>query len=190
MTSQAQRPMSSAEFLAFERNQAEKHEYLDGTVRAMAGASLAHNLIMGNLFARLYNHGAGQACTVLPSDMRLGLPTQNSYVYPDIMVVCGELQFLDAEQDTLLNPVLIIEILSPSTESYDRGKKAQAYRGIPSLKEYLLVSQHKVHIEHVVRYGPHQWLLTEHTVLQTHIQLGSMNYTLQLQDVYQKVFAL
>lgn len=179
--------MTVEEYLAFERRQELKHEYLAGEVRAMSGASAAHNIIVGNTFARLYNHVLERDCTVFPSDMRLGLIDQDMYLYPDIMVVCGELQFRDTEQDTLLNPILIIEVLSPSTEQYDRGKKSQYYRSIPSLQEYLLIAQDTPYIEHFVRYGEHQWLLTEITDAQGSIQLASLKYTLRVADLYAKV---
>lgn len=98
-----------AAYLAFERAATQRHEYVDGSVCAMSGASVAHNLIVGNIFARLYNHMLDQDCAVFASDMRLGLMQQESYFYPDFMVVCGDLQFADTQQDKLINPVLIIE---------------------------------------------------------------------------------
>jgi Uma2 family endonuclease len=187
MTAQTHVQMTVAEYLAFERAHEQKHEYIDGYVRAMSGASVAHNIIVSNTLARLHNHVLERDCTVFPSDMRLGLVEQKSYVYPDIMVVCGELQFADAEQDTLVNPIIIIEVLSPSTEQYDRGKKSQYYRTIPSLQEYLLIAQDEPYVEHFVRYAEHQWLLTEITAGQGSVHLVTINYTLQLEDIYKRV---
>ncbi|WP_133117028.1 Uma2 family endonuclease, partial [Candidatus Viridilinea mediisalina] len=187
MTVQPHAQMNAAAYLAFERAATQRHEYVDGSVRAMSGASVAHNIIVGNIFARLHQHTLAQGCTVFASDMRLGLVEQESYFYPDIMVVCGDLQCADTQQDTLLNPILIVEVLSPSTEQYDRGKKSHYYRSIPSLREYLLIAQDQAYLEHVVRYGPHQWLITEITDQQAEIHLVSVDYTLRLQDVYAKV---
>lgn len=187
MTAPASLSMTVDEYLAFERNHEGKHEYIAGHVYAMSGASAAHNIITANTLAGLHTHVRQRNCTVFPSDMRLGIPNQKLYVYPDIMVVCGDVQFGDHEQDTLLNPVIIIEVLSPSTEQYDRGTKAQYYRTIPSLQEYLLISQEERYIEHFVRYSEHQWLLSEITDEQGSIYLASIEYTMHLDEVYEKV---
>lgn len=109
------------------------------------------------------------------------------YTYPDVTVVCGEMEFEDNEQDTLLNPTLIVEVLSPSTEKYDRGKKSQYYRTIPSLKEYLLVTQDGQHIEHFVRYAENQWLFSEVSHAENVVHLASIDCTLTLAAVYEKV---
>jgi Uma2 family endonuclease len=187
MTAPASFIMTVDEYLAFERNHEEKHEYIAGHVYAMSGASAAHNIITANTLAGLHGHVRQRNCTVFPSDMRLGIPNQKLYVYPDIMVVCGDVQFGDNEQDTLLNPVIIIEVLSPSTEQYDRGTKAQYYRSIPSLQEYLLIAQEDRYIEHFVRYSEHQWLLSEITDDQGSVYLASIEYTIQLDEVYEKI---
>jgi len=187
MTAQPNQLMTVSAYLAFERSSDLKHEYLNGEVLAMAGASAAHNIITANLLASLHTQVRRRNCTVFPSDMRLGILQQGIYVYPDIMVVCGELVFGDTEQDTLTSPAIIIEVLSSSTETYDRGKKSQHYRTIPSLQEYLLVAQDAQHIEHFVRYSAHQWLFSEVTKERGKLQIASIDCTLQLEDVYDKV---
>jgi Uma2 family endonuclease len=187
MTLQASPFMTVEEYLAFERDHEVKHEYIAGHVHAMSGASAAHNIIAANTLVALHNHVRQRNCIVFPSDMRLGIPDQDIYVYPDIMVVCGDVQFGDNEQDTILNPVIIIEVLSPSTEQYDRGTKAQYYRSIPSLQEYLLIAQEERCLEHFVRYSEHQWLLSEITDDQGSVYLTSIDYTIQLDEVYEKI---
>lgn len=184
LTAQPPPFMTVEAYLAFERNSETKHEYLAGDIFAMSGASAAHTIIMGNIFASLHNQVRERPCTVFPSDMRLGLIQQHIYVYPDIMVVCGDLQFADNARDTLTNPIVIIELLSPSTEQYDRRKKSQYYRMIPSLQEYLLVAQDEPYIEHFVRYSEHQWLFSEMT--QGEVQLVSIDCFLRIADVYAK----
>jgi Uma2 family endonuclease len=187
MTAQPKQFMTTEQYLIFERQSETKHEYLSGEILAMAGASAAHNIITGNILASLHNQLRQQNCTIFPSDMRLRLFQQNAYVYPDIMVICGSIEFDDAEQDTVLNPILIVEVLSPSTEQYDRGKKSQYYRMIPSLQEYLLIAQDELYIEHFIRYSEHQWLFSEATQDRRMLQLSSINCSLIIDDVYNKV---
>ncbi|WP_129626324.1 Uma2 family endonuclease [Candidatus Oscillochloris fontis] len=187
MTMQPIRIWSSEEYLAFERTSEVKHTFFDGVIVAMAGASAAHNIITANIVASLHFQVRQRNCTVFPSDMRLKIETTRTYTYPDIMVVCGDIQYAHEAQDTLENPTVIIEVLSPSTEIYDRGKKAQIYRTIPSLQEYLLVAQDGQHVEHFVRYAEHQWLFTECADAQTPIMLPSIECTLLFEDIYAKV---
>jgi Uma2 family endonuclease len=187
MTAQTNQKMSVAEYLNFERKSEIKHEYIAGDVLSMSGASAAHNVITANALASLHRQVLQRNCTVFPSDMRVGIIQQNIYVYPDVTVVCGTIEFGDAEQDTVLNPTVIIEVLSPSTENYDRGKKSQYYRTIPSLQEYLLIAQGEYYIEHFVRYSEHQWLFSEVMQEQGSLHLASIDCTLQLQDIYNKV---
>jgi Uma2 family endonuclease len=186
MTAQMQ-TMTVEEYLVFERGQEQKHEYIAGQVLAMSGASAAHNIITGNTLAALHTHLRRRDCTVFPSDMRLGIIDHDVYLYPDVMVVCGELQFGDQAQDTILNPIIIVEVLSRSTEQYDRGTNSQYYRTIPSLQEYLLIAQDTQYVEHFVRYSPHQWLLSEISDVQGSIYLASIDYTVHLADIYSRV---
>lgn len=187
MSVQTHTNMSVAEYLAFERSSETKHEYIAGRILAMSGASAAHNVITANTLANIHRQVSERNCTVFPGDMRLGIVPQNIYVYPDITVVCGDVEFSDAEQDTLLNPTVIIEVLSPSTENYDRGKKSHYYRAIPTLQEYLLIAQDEPYIEHFVRYSAHQWLFSEVTAEQGSVHLASIDCTLQLKDIYNNI---
>jgi Uma2 family endonuclease len=172
-------------YLAFDRASDEKHEFIDGNVCAMTGASENHNLINVNITIALGIQFRGRPCKLYANDMRVRLPSHN-YVYPDIAVVCGEAQLEDEHLDTLLNPTVIIEVLSPSTESYDRGKKFEHYRALESLQEYLLVSQEQAHIERYIRQED-GWLLTEAKGMEASIELSSIGCTLTLADVYDKV---
>ena len=122
------------EYLRLERASQEKHEYFKGEIFAMTGATENHNIIAGSTFAALYSELRKKPCQIYPSDMRVRIPATGLYTYPDISVVCGTPEFEDDGLDTLLNPTVIIEVLSPSTEPYDRGKKFQHYRTIPTLK--------------------------------------------------------
>jgi len=179
--------MSPDEFLLFERAADERHEYRDGYVVAMSGAKRNHNKVSTNLSGLLWQHLKGMDCENYSNDMRVWVPKSRLYTYPDIVVVCGEPEFIDDEFDTLLNPVLIIEILSDSTESYDRGEKFQSYRSIPTLREYILVAQYRPQIEKYVKHGDGFWMLSEAAGLENSIELESINYNLSLAEVYDKV---
>jgi Uma2 family endonuclease len=179
--------MTPEEFLAFERASDEKHEYRDGEVVAMSGAKRAHNLISLNIGSGLHASLKNKDCETYMSDMRVFVPSVRLYTYPDIVVVCGEPKFIDDEFDTLTNPLLLIEILSDSTEGYDRGQKFQNYRSIESLDEYVLVSQNAARIEKYVKHGDGFWLLSEAAGLDGSITLTSIDCTISLADVYAKV---
>jgi Uma2 family endonuclease len=174
-------------YLAFERASDQRHEYLNGQVYAFAGASANHNLIAGNTFASLHAQLRQRTCTVYPSDMRLKVSHTGLYTYPDISVVCGTPQLEDDQRDTLLNPTLIVEVLSPSTESYDRGRKFQHYRMLESLREYLLIAQDSIRIEHYTRQANGQWLLADVSQPDGSLELSSIGCTLLVADVYEKV---
>ena len=179
--------MSPQEFLVFEREADEKHEYRDGEIIAMSGAKRNHNKVSTNLSGLLWQHFKGKDCENYSNDMRVWVPKTRLYTYPDIVVVCDKPEFLDDKFDTLLNPVLIIEILSDSTESYDRGEKFQSYRSIPTLKEYLLVAQYGPHLDKYVKHGDGFWMLSEASGLDGSITLETIDCPLSLGDVYNKV---
>ena len=175
------------EYLARERQAEYKSEYIDGEVVAMTGASRRHNLIATNIIISLGQQLKGLPCELYPSDMRVYIPATNKYTYPDVVAVCEEPQFEDSYIDTLLNPGLIIEVLSDSTEAYDRGKKFRDYRSIDSLAEYILVAQDESRIEQYLRQADGNWLLTERRFLEDIVTLASIQCTLALRDVYDKV---
>ncbi len=172
------------EYLALERRGEGKHEYLAGQLVAMVGASFRHNLIQTRVLASLYQQLRGRPCEVTPSDLRVAIGALGVYTYPAVTVVCGEPQFEDAEQDTLLNPTLLVEILSPSTESYDRGEKFERYRLIPTFREYLLIAPDRPLVEHYLRQPGDRWALATSGQLGDVVALDAIGCTLALADVY------
>jgi Uma2 family endonuclease len=186
MVANAHKKWTVEEYLAFERQSEERHEYFDGEIFAMSGASEQHILITGNTFSSLLVQLRKRPCKVYPIDMRVKV-TPIKYTYPDISVVCGEPQFEGPTADMLLNPTVIVEVLSPSTEIYDRGKKLDYYQTLESLQEYLLIAQDMVRIEHYVRQTTGGWFYSQEKSLESVIELPSINCTLTLSDVYDKV---
>lgn len=179
--------LTPEEYLALERTADIKSEYLDGEMFAMSGASRWHNLITGNLTGELSTQLKKCPCEVYSSDLRVHIPATGLYTYPDVAVVCGEPRFEDEQLDTLLNPRILVEVLSPTTEGYDRGKKFEHYQSIDSLAEYLLVDQTRPRVEHYVRQDGNQWLLTVFEGLQATVTLPSIQCGLALAEVYDKV---
>src|SRR5439155_11928006 len=173
------------EYLALERKADYKSEYANGQVIAMAGVSRSHNLIAGNLYREVSQQLRGRPCEAYISDMRVKVSRTGLYTYPDVVVVCGEIHFEDVHNDTLLNPTMIVEVLSASTEAYDRGEKFAHYRRLESLQEYLLVAQDKVRIEHYVRQGT-KWVLSELSDLNDTVPLATIDCAITLRDVYDK----
>lgn len=186
MSSVAEKWLSPAEYLALERLAEYKSEYCNGQVFAMSGASRAHNLITGNLAGTVGNHLKGRPCEMYIADMRVKVAASGLYTYPDVAVACPPIQLEDEHSDTLLNPSVIIEVLSPSTEKYDRGEKFAHYRRLASLQEYVLVAQDRMRVEHYLRDGEH-WILTELNQPETVLELPSIECQVPLRDIYDKV---
>jgi len=179
--------LTAEEYLAQERVAKYKSEFFQGGVFAVAGASRAHNVLVGRLLGEIYVHlkSNRKSCTVYPSDMRLHIPENSLYTYPDLTVVCGREYFLNDESDTLLNPVLIAEVLSKSTEAYDRGDKFRLYRSIESLREYLLVDTKKISVEVHRKNADGFWLLAgESQSLAGYVRLETIGMQLNMNDVY------
>ena len=185
-TAAAQALFTPEEYLARERKALTKSEYRNGQVHAMPGASRAHNLITVHISGELYIQLRERSCEVYPSDMRVKVSAAGLYTYPDVIVVCDEPRFEDTHFDTLLNPTVLIEVLSPSTAAYDRGEKFASYQKLDSLCEYVLVSQDSVRIEHYLRQGQ-EWDLTEFHSLVDVCQLPSIGCELSLKAIYAKV---
>jgi Uma2 family endonuclease len=181
------RRLSPAGYLALERAAETRSEYLDGEVFAMAGASRRHNLITANVIARLGLQLERRPCEVYPSDMRVTVPATGLYTYPDVVVVCEEPRFEDAELDTLLNPTLLVEVLSGTTAGYDRGAKFDHYRAIESLREVLFVAQDRVHVVRYERQEDDTWLLSETRESGDRVLLPSIDAELRIAQVYAKV---
>lgn len=187
MSSQVKIHYAPNEYLALERQAEHKSEYFNGEIFAMTGASRRHNLVAGNVFAALHLQLRKRPCEIYPSDMRVKVSPTGLYTYPDVVVVCGEPLFDDEQRDTLLNPTVLVEVLSKSTASYDRGEKFEHYRKLASLLEYLVIAQNKYHVEHYMRQQDNQWLLAETDDIQQTVHLSSIECDLALTDIYDKV---
>jgi Uma2 family endonuclease len=184
-----------SEYLTMERAADERHEYLDGYVYAMAGESPAHGQICVNLIISLGTHLRGGPCQMFTKDMKVYCPAPqgrspfaNLFAYPDLVVICGAMQFHDEGQDVLLNPTLIIEVLSPSTEAFDRGNKFYRYSaGLPTLTHYVLVAQEQPRIDHYHREAGGLWTLRMVAGLEEWLHVESLGWTAALADVYERV---
>jgi Uma2 family endonuclease len=186
MSSQPKIYLTPEEYLAIERKAEERHEYVDGEMVAMTGASRKHNVIVFNISREISQQLKGRPCEGYASDMRVRVPSTRLYTYPDVVVVCGEPQFEDDSVDTLTNPTLVIEVLSESTELYDRGKKFGFYRTIESLAEYLLVAQDEYKVEQYVKQSDERWLLSDYRSLEDVVELASIQCQLALREAYDK----
>jgi len=186
MSSQPKTRLTAQEYLALEREAEYKSEYYKGEVFAFAGASLQHNLIAVNVLATIHGQLRGGPCSAFPGDMRITIPQTPHYAYADVVIVCGQPQLDDDFKDNLLNPIVIIEVLSPSTERYDRGTKFESYQRIASLMEYVLVSQDRPRVEQFFRQPDGRWLYSE-TSAEGIIKLTSIECDLLLKDIYDKV---
>ncbi|MDT7808798.1 MAG: hypothetical protein QOJ70_2611 [Acidobacteriota bacterium] len=175
------------EYLAAERLSETRSEYLDGGVYPMTGAKIDHIRVVANLTTELVTQLRGRRCDVLASEMKVRLPDSRKFFYPDLSVVCGEPQFHDDRRDIILNPVLVIEVLSESTEAFDRGAKFHAYQTLDSLEEYVLVAQDRPIIEQYVRSEGGKWTYTSAEGLESSLTLPSVECTLNLSAVYDKV---
>ncbi len=187
MSRPAEQFITAADYLAMERQSPSKSEYLNGRIYAMSGASRNHNRITFNLARRIGNQLDGKPCQGYVSDMRVKVSPTGLYTYPDVVVVCGEPRFEDDQVDTLLNPKVIIEVLSESTEKYDRGEKFTHYRALESVTDYLLVAQHQPCIESFHRQADGSWLYSVAQGLEAHIDIAAISCTLRLEEVYERV---
>lgn len=188
MTAAARQRLTAEEYLARERAAEYRSEYFDGEIFAMAGASPEHSLIVGNLAAVLVPQLRGRPCRVHPGDLRVKVSETGLYTYPDLLVVCGESRFEDDRRDTLLNPVLVVEVLSRSTEAYDRGAKFAHYASIESLQEYVLVAQDQPRIERFLRQETAgDWLYAPLSGSEATLHLPSIDCRLPLAEAFDKV---
>jgi len=174
------------EYLALERNAEFKSEYIDGRIVAMTGASAPHAFICANVVGELRARLRSGPCRAFVNDIRVQIGDGRRYTYPDIVAYCGEASYRDGVLDTLTNPVLILEVLSPTTEAYDRGEKFQHYRTIESLREYVLVAQDKPLVERYVRHGEF-WTLSTIRALDAEVELTSVGCAIPLREIYENV---
>lgn len=175
------------EYLELERQSETKHEYWHGEIYAMAGASKRHTLIAANVIASLHSQLKGRTCSVHTGDLRVKVSPTGLYTYPDVVVMCDNPQYDDRVQDTVSNPTVVVEILSKSTESYDRGVKFEHYRTLESLTDYLLISQESASIEHRMRQPDNRWLLSIYQGLDSVVPIPSIGCELSLSEVYERI---
>ena len=187
MSAQLKYKLTADDYLAIEREAEYKSEFYNGEMFAMAGASRAHVIIVSNLVAELRQKLKHRSCNVYSNDLRLRITATDLYTYPDVIVACGQQFFADNQKDTLLNPTLIIEVLSDSTKDYDRGGKFAHYRKLDSLQEYILVAQDEAHIERYVRMSDGNWMFSEMDGLETTLQLTSIECEIPAAEIFDKV---
>jgi Uma2 family endonuclease len=177
---------SIQEYLEMENEALEKHEYYKGEIFAMSGAGARHNIISVNIIASLHHSLKGKSCQPYGSDMRIHIPENTLFTYPDISIICGDIVNPKEDENTATNPTVIVEILSPSTKNYDRGVKFMLYRAIPTLKEYILIEAESIHVEQFAINKEGLWQLKEYSNLEDKMVLESLGIILLLNDVYDR----
>lgn len=177
---------SIAEYLQMENEAVEKHEYYKGEIFAMSGAGNRHNIISINIIVSLANSLKGKSCQPFGSDMRIHIPENTLFTYPDISVICGDIINPDEDENSATNPTVIFEILSPSTRNYDRGVKFMLYRAIPTLKEYILVEAESIHVEQFAINKEGLWQLKEFSSQDDQLSIDALNVNLQLKEIYDR----
>lgn len=187
MQAEEKKKYSPEEYLELEINSQERHEYIDGDIVLMAGGMPNHNRIILNIGAALNIALKRQSYDVFVTDQRLWIPRKRIYTYPDVMVIQGELQLQEGRKDTITNPIMIAEVLSDSTEAYDRSGKFAAYRTIPTFQEYLLIDQYNLHVEQYYKTEPRKWIFSEYDGEEALLTLGSVLFEISLVDLYDKV---
>ena len=178
---------SPEEYLELEIPSVDKHEYIDGEIRLMPGGMPNHNRIVNNLSAALNFAFKGKSYEAFVTDQRLWIPRKRTYTYPDIMIITGELELQEGRKDTLTNPSVIIEVLSKSTQNYDKGDKFTTYRSIPTFQEYILVDQYSIHVEHYVKTEQRKWTFQEYDEVDNVLAFASLPFEILLTDLYDKV---
>ncbi len=179
--------ISIEEYLEMENASDEKHEYYKGEIFAMSGAKVPHNVISGNLFASLFNKLKGKKCKPYNSDQRIHIQSNTLFTYPDISIICGEIITLNNDEYNVLNPSVIIEVLSKSTKNYDRGEKFKLYRDIPTLREYILADSESIHIEVFRLNEMKHWELEEYNSLDDFLHVKAIDEKIQLVEIYDGV---
>ena len=177
--------MSIQEYLEFEKNSIDKHEYYRGEIFMMAGAMPKHNVIFKNVFGELYKKLKGKSCQPYGSDLRINIPENTLFTYPDISIICGDIVTSEHDEDTATQPVVLIEILSKSTKDYDRGSKFKLYRDIPTLKEYILIDSESISIESFSINQNNHWELIEYKTIESTLSIDSIDFQLSLTEIYE-----
>jgi Uma2 family endonuclease len=179
--------ISKNDYLEAERLALDKHEYYKGEVFAMSGASIAHNKIAINCTLEIGNKLKGKNCQPFGSDLRIHIPKNTLFTYPDISIICGEIETVEDKFDTVINPSVIIEILSASTRNYDKGEKFTLYREIDSLQEYILIDSERIMVEKFIRNSDNSWQLTEYKAIEQSFNITTVSIEMQLSTVYEGI---
>lgn len=179
--------ISIEEYLAMENASMEKHEYYQGEIIAMSGKKVPHNMITGNLFFALWQKLKGKKFKLFGSDLRIHIQSNTLFTYPDISIICGEILTLNNDDYNVLNPAVIVEVLSKSTKNYDRGEKFKLYRDIPTLKEYILVDSETIHIEVFRLNENNHWELEEYDSLENFLFIKAIDEKIAVSEIYQGV---
>jgi len=188
MAANPERRYTLEEYFELERTSEERFEFWNGEVFCMSGASAEHERILRNMLVYLTQKIGGQGCEAFTSNLRIKVPSAPPYRYADLSALCGEAYFEEiGGVDALVNPQLLVEVLSPSTEAYDRGDKFTHYKSIPTLREYLLVAQHRPHVTHLYKQADGRWIYAEANDLEAALRLDSLNCELPLAEIYQGV---
>ena len=187
MQAEEKKSYSPEEYLELEANSQERHEYINGEMILMTGGLPNHNRIILNFAAALNFALKRQPYDVFVTDQRLWIPQKRIYTYPDVMVIQGDLQLQEGRRDTVTNPIAIAEVLSNSTEAYDRSSKFAAYRAIPTFQEYLLIDQYSLHVEQYYRTEPHKWIFSEYDGEEAVLNLSSVPFEISFADLYDRV---
>ena len=184
---QAIKLITVSEYLESELTAFGKHEYFDGEICAMAGASLNHNRVVVNLISKIDNYLDGKECNVYPSDMRIATPNGDAFMYPDLSIVCGVFELKKHAFDTLINPSVIIEVISPSTKSYDLGIKLCYYKQIPSLKEYIIIDPNQYFAKKHTKQSDNDWEVQDITGEESVLYIQTIQLRLNFSDIYKRV---
>lgn len=179
--------ISQEEYLETERAALEKHEYYQGEIFAMSGASVNHNIISVNLISELKTKLKGNGCRLYGSDLRIHIPKNTLFTYPDISIICGDPDLTDDKFDTATNPSVIIELLSKSTRNYDMGQKFTLYRDIESLQEYILIDTEKIYVEKHIRNADNSWQLTDYRSQDNSFEISTIGLIFLLKDIYEDI---
>ena len=179
--------ISSSDYLELERSSKDKHELFQGKIVAMVGASIQHNEIVSNLIIKIGNFLNGKGCRIYTSDLRVHVPTSDSFTYPDATIICGKPEMVDDKQDTIKNPTVIIEVMSPTTEQYDRGTKFFYYMQIPVLKEYILIDSTKIFAQTITKQADNSWKFEELKNENDQLTFTSIAHQISLKEIYENV---
>ncbi|MGB3535835.1 MAG: Uma2 family endonuclease [Microcoleaceae cyanobacterium] len=187
ITQTATRTYTPEEYLILEEQSETRNEYHDGEIVPMSGGTVNHNSIIVNLVAFLKFAFRGQNKSLFTSDVRLWIPESNRYTYPDVQIICGEVAYHENRKDTIINPTVIIEVLSQSTEAYDKGDKFKYYRSIPSFQEYIIINQYQCEVEQYVKTENNKWLVSYLESEEAVLSLNSVEFEISLRDIYEGV---